>query len=73
MPDILLVGAGAVLTAVVVAANGAMPVSMQAAVRTRASVDAIALGEDPGHVLADTSTRLRMLGDVLPIALPMRP
>ena len=68
-----LVGLGLVLNAVVVAANGAMPVSRYAAERAGVQVDVIAVGADPRHVLAEDETVLRWLGDVVPVPLPLRP
>lgn len=66
LPGLPLVALGLLLNAVVMAANGAMPVDP----------DAIAvLGRDPSeliegkHVLMDETTRLRWLADIWPIPL----
>ena len=67
-----LVTLGLVANAVVVAANGAMPVSVAAATRADVSVLAIAAGQDDRHEIADSGTVLRPLGDVIPLPLPVR-
>jgi hypothetical protein len=56
--------------AAVVAANGAMPVSLVAAARAGVDTRAIALGSDPRHVLAGERTRWNPIGDVVPVPLP---
>ncbi len=72
LPGIPLVAAGLLLNAVVVAANGgAMPVSAGAGARAGVALDVVAAGLDPRHVLADGSTALSGLGDVVPVALPL--
>ena len=53
-------------THLVVALNGAMPVSTSAL--THAGLDRFV--EDPRHELVDASTLLPWLGDVVPVALP---
>ena len=68
-----LVAAGLLLNAVVVLANGAMPVSVEAAARAGLATGPIAGGEDPRHELADDDTRLRWLGDWIPAPWPVRP
>jgi hypothetical protein len=68
-----LVTLGLLLNALVVTANGAMPVSTAAAARAGAPISSIAAGNDPRHVLAGAGTTLRGLGDVVPVALPLRP
>jgi hypothetical protein len=68
-----LVTLGLLLNALVVTANGAMPVSSAAAARAGTPIASIAAGNDPRHVLADSGTTLRVLGDVVPVALPLRP
>lgn len=68
-----LVAAGLLGNALVVGLNGAMPVSVAASDRARLSTQAILAGEDMRHELADRRTRLRPLGDVVPVLLPVRP
>lgn len=69
VPGLLLVGAGLAANAVVVAANGQMPVSAAAA--RSAGVSVAGLAGDPRHTGATPATRLRALGDVVPVPLPV--
>lgn len=62
-----LVAGGFVLNALVVAANGAMPVSGAAAQRA-----GVPLAADERHEPATGATRLAPLGDVVPVPLPPR-
>ena len=66
-----LVALGLLANALVVGANGAMPVSLDAAARARIPTGAILAGDDPRHEAADRATRLRPLGDVVPVLLPL--
>lgn len=68
-----LVTAGLLLNAVVVAANGAMPVSIVAAYHARVPIAAISAGTDARHEIAGEGTALPWLGDVVPVPLPLRP
>lgn len=68
-----LVAAGLVANALVVGLNGAMPVSIIATARAGAPISAIAAGTDPRHEVAGAGSRLRTLGDVIPVPLPVRP
>ena len=68
-----LVTIGLILNAVVVAANGAMPVSIVAAYHARVPIAAISAGTDARHEIAGTGTALSWLGDVVPVPLPVRP
>jgi hypothetical protein len=68
-----LVTLGLLLNALVVGVNGAMPVSLAAAARAGTSITSIAAGTDPRHAVAGDGTTLRVLGDVVPIPLPLRP
>ena len=68
-----LLTCGLLLNAVVVVANGAMPASTAAAARAGVSTAPITAGADPRHELADGSTRLPWLADVVPVPLPGRP
>ncbi len=68
-----LVTLGLVLNAVVVGANGAMPVSIVAAYHARVPIVAIAAGTDARHEIAGDGTALPWLGDVVPVPLPLRP
>jgi Family of unknown function (DUF5317) len=68
-----LVALGLMSNALVVGLNGAMPVSVEAAGRAGTTTQHILIGDDPRHELADHSTRLRWLGDVIPVRAPRRP
>lgn len=67
-PGMVLIGLGLLLNAVVIGANGAMPVSQQA-------IDALGIGDvtvHPGkHELMTEATRLPWLADILPLP-PLR-
>ncbi|MEV6416819.1 DUF5317 domain-containing protein [Kribbella sp. NPDC051718] len=65
-PGVALLATGFTCNALVVALNGAMPVSPT----TLARAGIKTFTEDPRHELADASTRLHWLGDVVPVALP---
>nr|WP_269205087.1 DUF5317 domain-containing protein [Motilibacter aurantiacus] len=71
-PGVPLIGLGLVLNAAVVVANGAMPVSLVAAERAGVPYERLHLDADPAHEPETPSTRLRMLGDVVPVASPLR-
>lgn len=66
-PGVGLLALGFFGNAVVVALNGAMPVSLRAL--ERAGVGE-AMVTDPRHEISDAATRLPWLGDVVPVALP---
>lgn len=68
-----LIALGLLLNAVVIGANGAMPVSSGASLRAGADLEDVRDGIDPRHELADDATRLAPLGDVVPVPLPGRP
>jgi hypothetical protein len=68
-----LVALGLLSNALVVGLNGAMPVSVAAADRAGTTTQQILTGDDPRHEIADRGTRLRPLGDVIPVPLPWRP
>jgi len=68
-----LVGLGFALNALVVAANGAMPVSLDASARAGVQTQYLLTGEDPRHEVLDEGTRLRLLADVVPVPLPRLP
>jgi len=68
-----LVALGLLANALVVGLNGAMPVSVEAAGRAGTTTQHILIGDDPRHELADRHTRLRWLGDVIPVRAPWRP
>lgn len=68
-----LVALGLLANAVVVGANGAMPVSPDAAGRAGVTIQDLLTGADARHELADGQTRLPWLGDVVPVPLPFRP
>ncbi|HVT65117.1 MAG TPA: DUF5317 domain-containing protein [Mycobacteriales bacterium] len=65
-----LVTIGLVLNAVVVARNGAMPVSIAAASRAGVSIVTVASDDDPRHEIAGKGSVWRTLGDVIPLPLP---
>lgn len=68
-----LIALGLLANALVVGANGAMPVSDAAAARVGTSTQAIVSGADRRHQLTGPGTRLAWLADVVPVALPLRP
>ena len=68
-----LVAAGLLSNALVVGLNGAMPVSADASGRAGISTQDILSGADPRHELAGPATRLDLLGDVVPVLLPVHP
>jgi hypothetical protein len=68
-----LVALGLVCNAVVVARNGAMPVSIDAAHRAGVSTLVVATGNDPRHTIAGVGSVWRTLGDVIPFPLPGAP
>ena len=68
-----LVALGLGANALVVALNGAMPVSTDAAARAGVALDDVAAGVDSRHAVADDTTRVPLLGDVVPVLLPLRP
>lgn len=68
-----LLAAGLLLNALVIAANGAMPVSSYAALRAGISPTSAYDNGDALHEVADARTRLPALGDVVPVPLPVHP
>ncbi|MDT7538587.1 MAG: hypothetical protein QOI82_2172 [Actinomycetota bacterium] len=68
-----LIAAGLFCNALVVGLNGAMPVSVDAAGRAGTSTQHILIGDDPRHELAHRDTRLRFLGDIVPVRAPRWP
>jgi hypothetical protein len=68
-----LVALGLMANALVVGLNGAMPVSSDASGRAGIATQDILSGADPRHELAGASTRLRLIGDVIPVLLPVHP
>ena len=68
-----LIATGLFCNALVVGLNGAMPVSVEAAGRAGTTTQHILVGDDPRHEIADRDTRLRFLGDVVPVRAPWRP
>lgn len=65
-----LIAAGFVLNALVIVANGSMPVSQRAADFAHVSTDAAAEGSDARHEILTQRTWLRPLADVIPLYLP---
>jgi hypothetical protein len=68
-----LVALGLGANALVVALNGAMPVSPDAAARAGVPLTGVAAGLDSRHEVSGAATRLPLLGDVVPVLLPLRP
>jgi hypothetical protein len=73
VPGVPLMTLGLVLNFLVVAANGAMPVSLSAAGRAGLDIAGLLAGTNPRYELATDRTALPALGDVIPVALPWRP
>lgn len=68
-----LIALGLLANALVVGANGAMPVSAEAAGRAGTGTGALVAGTDPRHELSGSQTRLPWLADVVPVPLPRFP
>ncbi|MEX2291690.1 MAG: DUF5317 domain-containing protein [Mycobacteriales bacterium] len=68
-----LVAVGLAANALVVGANGAMPVSAEAAGRAGVGVQDLLTGTGARHEPAGADTRLHPLADVIPLPLPLRP
>ena len=68
-----LLALGLLSNALVVALNGAMPVSEAATGRAGATTQDILNGSDARHEIAGPGTRLRGLGDIIPVPAPWRP
>jgi hypothetical protein len=73
VPGVPLVTLGLAANALVVTLNGAMPVSIVAALRAGVPITDIAAGFDARHDIAGEGTTWRSLGDVVPLPLPVRP
>lgn len=73
VPGVPLIALGLLLNVLVITANAAMPVSLSAAARAGLSRADLGLGADALRERETTATRLRLLGDVVPVALPVRP
>jgi hypothetical protein len=73
VPGVPLVTLGLAANALVVTLNGAMPVSIVAALRAGVPITDIAAGFDARHDIAGEGTTWRWLGDVVPLPLPVRP
>jgi hypothetical protein len=73
VPGVPLVTLGLVANALVVTLNGAMPVSIVAALRAGVPITDIAAGYDARHTIAGGDSTWRSLGDVIPLPLPVRP
>lgn len=68
-----LLALGLLANAAVVALNGAMPVSLDAAGRAGTTTQDILTGADRRHEIATADTRLPWLGDVIATPWPLRP
>lgn len=66
-----LLGLGLAANALVIVANGAMPVELDAA--ARAGVQTGPLAGDPRHTLGGPGTRLSWFDDRIPLPLPLSP
>src|SRR5882757_4088268 len=66
-PGVALLAVGFGSNALVVALNGAMPVSLAALARAGLDMHVV---NDPRHEIATVTTTLPWLGDVVPVALP---
>ena len=64
LPGMTVIAAGATLNAIVVAANGGMPVDP-----TAVAAAAAAMPDDHLHIELDAATRLPQLADVIPMAI----
>jgi hypothetical protein len=73
LPGVPLVALGLMLNVVVVGANAAMPVSVSAAARAGISRADLHLDRDAMREPTGPATRLGVLADVVPVALPGRP
>ena len=73
LPGVPLVALGLLLNVVVVGANAAMPVSVDAAARAGISRADLGLARDAMRTPSGPDTRLAYLGDVVPVALPRWP
>jgi hypothetical protein len=73
LPGVPLVALGLLLNVVVVGANAAMPVSVDAAARAGISRAELGLADDAMRTRSGPDTHLAYLGDVVPVALPYRP
>jgi len=68
-----MIGAGLLLNVLVVAVNGAMPVSLDAAARAGVSRGELGLGSDAMREPLTSSTHLGVLADIVPVASPWWP
>ncbi len=73
LPGVPLIGLGLLLNAAVVAANGAMPVSLRAAAAAGIRPADVRLEGDGLRETASDGTRWSLLGDTIPVALPRFP
>ncbi|MCU1587601.1 MAG: hypothetical protein JWN31_1094 [Frankiales bacterium] len=68
-----LVALGLAANALVIGLNGEMPVEADASARARISTQSLLPGVDARHELATHDTRLRWLGDDIPVLVPRWP
>lgn len=68
-----LIATGLLANVLVIMVNGAMPVSAAEAARIDISAERLNLERDPLREPMTASTKLAMLGDVVPVALPGQP
>ncbi len=73
LPGVPLMALGLLLNVVVVTANAAMPVSVDAAAKAGIARHELHLGSDAMREPTGAGTRLARLGDVVPVAMPRWP
>ena len=73
LPGVPLVALGLLLNIVVIALNGAMPVSVQAAADAGVTRPELGLADDAMREPVTARTRLPWLGDVVPVGIPRWP
>ncbi len=73
LPGVPLIGIGLLLNLVVVGLNAGMPVSVVAAERAGIARGDLHLARDAMREPTGPRTHLAALGDVVPVAMPMRP
>ena len=70
LPGMALIAAGFLLNAIVVTANGAMPVDQRAAAKAGVSIGHVSDGVDAKHEIRDADTLLPLLSDIIAVPIP---
>ena len=70
LPGMPLIAGGFLLNAIVVTANGAMPVDPRAAARAGVSIGHLSDGLDAKHEIRDDDTALPLLSDIIAVPIP---